>query len=458
MILVRKCLHTGLAALMGLLFLAGCVRDPGSCEVAERVTEGPVNVSLTLALKAFGSDGAITKADFVDVDDSLHYPHEKVLKDAGIFLYDASGAFVVDPVTKKYTFNPSGATRIGTVEPVHTESLEKGAKLRVDFDLDSPYTSLAVLVLGNYHISYSSTAANMSSTAANMQAAVAALSQSTEAVVLPAQGILISDGIPMHGWMVFGSLEGLDENATPPQIENRQLKYYKGMSTPLTKYGFRDAAELAAYASATTGRGTVRITDCVPMRYALSRLQLRYVPDAGEIAADSVEVLSVKLNVHRDQFLKLPANLLGGEEVTPFDAVTDVGSFSSDVIDFTEVDVSTKSTAWVAYVPEVNSAAVKTAVDAAQIVEPALEVEVKVTPRYGSAGKTVTFTYSGDHVTMDDGVNPAVSYENPGWTSWLKFRTIYARKDKENNDIPVGTMYNLVRHYSYEWIATGVDR
>ena len=451
MILVRKCLHTGLAALMGLLFLAGCVRDPGSCEVAERVTEGPVNVSLTLALKAFGSDGAITKADFVDVDDSLHYPHEKVLKDAGIFLYDASGAFVVDPVTKKYTFNPSGATRIGTVEPVHTESLEKGAKLRVDFDLDSPYTSLAVLVLGNYHISYSSTAANM-------QAAVAALSQSTEAVVLPAQGILISDGIPMHGWMVFGSLEGLDENATPPQIENRQLKYYKGMSTPLTKYGFRDAAELAAYASATTGRGTVRITDCVPMRYALSRLQLRYVPDAGEIAADSVDVLSVKLNVHRDKFLKLPANLLGGEEVTPFDAVTDVGGFSSDFIDFTKVDVSTKSTAWVAYVPEVNSAAVKTAVAASEIHEPALEVEVKVTPRYGSAGKTVTFTYSGDRVTMDDGVNPAVSYENPGWTSWLKFRTIYARKDKDNNDIPVGTMYNLVRHYSYEWIATGVDR
>lgn len=451
MILVRKCLHTGFFALLGLLFLAGCVRDPGSCEEAERVTEGPVNVSLTLALKAFGSDGAITKADFVDVDDSLHYAHEKVLKDAGIFLYDASDAFKVDPGTSKYKFNPALATLIGAVEPVHAESLEKGAKLRVDFDLDSPYTSLAVLVLGNYHISYSSTAANM-------QAAVTAFSQ--EAVSLPlAQSTLISNGIPMHGWMVFGSLEGLDENATPPQIENRQLKYYKGMSTPLTKYGFRDAAELAAYASATTGRGTVRITDCVPMRYALSRLQLRYVPDADGIAADSVDVLSVKLNVHRDKFLKLPANLLGGEEVTPFDAVTDAGNFSSAVIDFTKVNnVSTKSTAWVAYVPEVDSAAVKTAVAAAEIDEPALEVEVKVTPRYGSAGKTVTFTYSGDHVTMYDGVNPAVSYENPGWTSWLKFRTIYARKDKDDNDIPVGTMYNLVRHYSYEWIATGVDR
>lgn len=447
--MMRKNVHIALAALLGLILLAGCVRDPVAPDGGERVTQGPVNVSLTLALKAFGSDGAITKADFVDVDGSLHYAHEKVLKDAGIFLYDASGAdaFVVDPVTKKYTFNPSGATRIGPVEPVHTESLEKGAKLRVDFNLAAPYTSLAVLVLGNYHISYSSTDENL-------QAAVATLSQSTEALVLPAQGTLISNGIPMHGWMVFGSLEGLDENATPPQKENRQLKYYKGMSTPLTKYGFRNADELAAYAS----RGTVSIADCVPMRYALSRLQLRYVPDTDGIAADSVEVLSVKLNVHRDKFLKLPANLLGGEEVTPFDAVTDVGSFSSDVIDFTEVDVSTKSTAWVAYVPEVNSAAVKTAVDAAQIVEPALEVEVKVTPRYGSAGKTVTFTYSGDHVTMDDGVNPAVSYENPGWTSWLKFRTIYARKDKENNDIPVGTMYNLVRHYSYEWIATGVDR
>ena len=231
------------------------------------------------------------------------------------------------------------------------------------------------------------------------------------------------------------------------------------MSTPLTKYGFRDAAELAAYASATTGRGTVRITDCVPMRYALSRLQLRYVPDADGIAADSVDVLSVKLNVHRDKFLKLPANLLGGEEVTPFDAVTDVGSFSKDTLDFTKVNVSTKSTAWVAYVPEVDSAAVKTAVAASDIDdEPALKVAVKVTPRYGSAGETVTFTYSGDGVTMDDDANPPVTYENPGWTSWLKFRTIYARKDKDNNDIPVGTMYNLVRHYSYEWIATGVDR
>lgn len=451
MILVRKCLHTGFFALLGLLFLAGCVRDPGSCEVAERVTEGPVNVSLTLALKAFGSDGAITKADFVDVDDSLHYAHEKILKDFGIFLYDASTAFEVDPGTSKYKFNPASAKLIDTVEPVHAESLEKGAKLRVDFDLDSPYTSLAVLVLGNYHISYSSTDENL-------QAAVAALSQSTEAVVLPAQSTLISDGIPMHGWMVFGSLEGLDAGAGDAQKEIRQLKYYKGMSTPLTKYGFRNAEELAAYASATTGRGTVRITDCVPMRYALSRLQLRYVPDTDGIAADSVEVLSVMLNVHRDKFLKLPANLLGGEEVTPFDAVTDVGNFSTAALNFTKVNVSTKSTAWVAYVPEVDSAAVKTAVTAAQIVEPALEVAVKVTPRYGSAGETVTFTYSGDSVTMDDGVNPAVSYENPGWTSWLKFRTIYARKDKDDNDIPVGTMYNLVRHYSYEWIATGVDR
>ena len=445
MILVRKCLHTGFFALLGLLFLAGCVRDPGSCEVAERVTEGPVNVSLTLALKAFGSDGAITKADFVDVDDSLHYAHEKVLKDAGIFLYDASDAFKVDPGTNKYKFNPALATLKGTVEPVHTESLEKGAKLRVDFELDSPYTSLAVLVLGNYHISYSSTAANL-------QAAVAALSQSTEAVVLPAQSTLISNGIPMHGWMVFGSLEGLDAGAGDAQKEIRQLKYYKGMSTPLTKYGFRNAEELAAYASANTGRGTVRLTDCVPMRYALSRLQLRYVPDTDGIAADSVEVLSVKLNVHRDKFLKLPANLLGGEEVTPFDAVTDAGTFSTTALNFTKVNVSTKSTAWVAYVPEVDSA-----VAAAQIAEPALEVAVKVTPRYGSAGKTVTFTYSGDGVTMDDGATP-VTYENPGWTSWLKFRTIYARKDKDDNDIPVGTMYNLVRHYSYEWIATGVDR
>ena len=357
----------------------------------------------------------------------------------------------MNPLTSKYQFNPALATRIGPVEPVHTESLEKGAKLRVDFELDDPYTSLAVLVLGNYHISYSSTAANM-------QAAVAALSQSTEAVVLPDQSTLISDGIPMHGWMVFGSLEGLDAGAGDAQKENRQLKYYKGMSTPLTKYGFRNAEELAAYASATTGRGTVRLTDCVPMRYALSRLQLRYVPDTDGIAADSVEVLSVQLNVHRDKFLKLPANLLGGEEVTPFDAVTDVGNFSTAALDFTKVNVSTKSTAWVAYVPEVDSAAVKTAVAAAEIDEPALEVAVKVTPRYGSAGETVTFTYSGDRVTMDDGVNPAVSYENPGWTSWLNFRTIYARKDKDNNDIPVGTMYNLVRHYSYEWIATGVDR
>ena len=455
MILVRKCLHTGFFALLGLLFLAGCVRDPDSCEEAERVTEGPVNVSLTLALKAFGSDGSITKADFVDVDDSLHYAHEKVLKNFGIFLYNASDAFEVDPGTSKYKFNPALATRIGTVEPVHTESLEKGAKLRVDFDLASPYTSLAVLVLGNYgtgSYSYSS------STDDNLQDDVTAFSQ--EAVSLPAQSSFISGGIPMHGWMVFGSLEGLDAGAddAQKQKEIRQLKYYKGMSTPLTKYGFRDADELAAYASATTGRGTVSIADCVPMRYALSRLQLRYVPDAGEMAADSVEVLWVKLNVHRKEFLKLPAGLLSGSTATPFDAVTDVGDFSEDVIEFTQVSsVSEKSSAWVAYVPEIDSVAVKTAVTGNQIAEPALEVAVKVTPRYGSAGETVTFTYSGDGVTMDDGVNPPV-YENPGWTSWLKFRTIYARKDKDDNDIPVGTMYNLVRHYSYEWIATGVDR
>ena len=373
--------------LLGLMALEGCVRE-AVVDTPEQVIEGPVQVSLTLDLRQFGGGESITKADFVDVDEKLHYAHEKVVKDMGVFIFDASSAF--DDSGPKQVFDPALATFKAVLEPSAITPLD-GSKIRVDLELDKPYGSLAVLVMANYHTGYSASGSTLQEIVTTF-----ALDDASALAFSGNQSVYLTGGIPMHGYQVFGTLEGLDSGASESQKDMRRLKYYKGMRTPLTRYGFNSASELTHYADETDGYGTVRESDCLPMEYALSRLHLRYEPSAGQIKADSVEVSSVKLHLYRDEFRPLPA-------VTPFDGISDVGAFvTATEIEFKKVTVTTLSgteSSWVAYVPEMNSMAVKTAMAAdPSFKEASLTVTVKVKPRYRTGGAVTEFTYTVDGV------------------------------------------------------------
>ena len=57
-------------------------------------------------------------------------------------------------------------------------------------------------------------------------------------------------------------------------------------------------------------------------------------------------------------------------------------------------------------------------------------------------------------------------YKNTPWTEWLQMQTYYTNlldtypkkyPDGTKKDVPLLTYYNLVRNYSYEWVAYGVE-
>ena len=154
---MTKRLHIALLALLGLSVLAACRQanpEEPSGEV-QQVTEGPVKVSLDLSLKGFGQDNTLTKGefydpanDFIEVDDSLFYDHEKIIKDALIFVFDAENAFK-DDGAGKYKFDPTAAEYISTVNHEYID--QRDTLTRIQFKLDKPYKSLAVLVLEGLH-------------------------------------------------------------------------------------------------------------------------------------------------------------------------------------------------------------------------------------------------------------------------------------------------------------------
>lgn len=458
--------------MLGLFLLAGCrheVMPEPSMDDAMQVSSGPVNVALTLSIKGFGGDNLLTKGefyepanDFVEVDDSLFYSHERIVKDAGIFLFDATDAFE-DDGSGKFKFNPARAPYVSAVRHEYIETLPED-RGRIEFILDKPYESLAVIILANYQLaSYGASGASMADVAANLAAKSSAVNYD------PNQDRYLSDGIPMHGWKVFGSLEGLPVGAAKEEKDARRLRYYKGMTTPLTVCGFESASELENYAKEGTGTGIVRDSDHVSMEFAMSRLQLRYVPRAKSVSADSVTVKSVKLNVYKDKIRVLPQNWLTRAEMPNpytafvYDSATEVGSFAPGEVQFKEISSSSgKSKAYVAYVPEINASSVAKAIadDPTGFKEPSLVVSIKVKVREKTDGTEVTYTYDRNKVTVQEGSNPAVEYKtygDSGWTSWLRLSTTYKRKDKEDNDVTIGTRFNLVRHYSYEWLAIGIN-
>lgn len=467
---MTKHLNIAILVMLGLSVLAGCSREsmPEQSRDALQVTSGSVKVSLELSMKGFGQDKTLTKGDFyeqgndfVEVNDTLFYDHEKFIKDAGIFVFDAENAF--GPGSGgKYEFKPGSATFVGAVKPEYMDV--RDTLTRVQFKLDKPYKSLAVLILANYHLaSYSASGANMQDVVANLSAQ--ALSYE------PNQNEYFTNGIPMHGWKVFGSLEGLPTSASDAQKAKCRLRYYRGMTTPLTVVGFEDPARLEEYAKEGTGKGVVNKEDHVQMEFALSRLQLRYVPKNDAIAhdnpattavVDSVQVSSVMLNVYKDKFRALPENWFT-DKPNPYTAINDAGNFDTGNITFKEIQSkSGKSKAFVAYVPEISVTSVEQAIlaDPTNFKEPSLVVDVKVKVREKTDGTVVTYTYDRNKITVNDGTNPPrdyVNYGDEGWVSWLKLKTVQERFDKDNNPVTIGTRYSLVRHYSYEWVAVGIN-
>ena len=65
----------------------------------------------------------------------------------------------------------------------------------------------------------------------------------------------------------------------------------------------------------------------------------------------------------------------------------------------------------------------------------------------------------GTGITVKDDASNEYTYTNTFWTVWTQFRTVNSKKKTDGvTDVPVGTMYNLVRQYSYEWVATGIEK
>lgn len=448
---MRNHLHIILVALLGLSVLAGCRRadEPMPPVQPEQVTDGQVQVSLTLALHGFGSDGVITKADYQDVDSALEYPYEKAVMDCGIFVFDATEAFKENG--GYYEFEPSEAEQIfaGKADILHTEDLGDGLT-RYEFKVDAKYKSLAVLVLANMAdavYSYSST--RISGKGESMKQVIDFFSNQG-IFYHPDQTKYQVEGVPKYGWKVFGSWEGLPSSASDADKANRELKYYRGMSTPLTTVGFNTASELANYAGTT---GAVREGDRLTLRNAMARLHVRYEPKAGQPAATpaagvaSVEITGVKLHNYRKKVRALPGDLFSALVYSPYDAVTPVGDLqgSSDP-DIAFMHPSATDKSWVAYAPEL-------AVNGSDN-DPYLIVEVRVTDE---DGVVTDFVFERDKIVRTKG-GDTVTYQNSPWTEWLQMKTYYSRKMPDGTtDVTIGRYFNLIRNYAYEWIAEGVE-
>ncbi len=447
---MRRYLHISFVVLLGLSVLAGCRRADVPVQ-PEQITDGQVQVSLTLALHGFGSDGVITKADYQDVDSALEYPYEKAVMDYGIFVFDASDdAFKVN--NGFYEFDPSEAEQIfaGKADILYTEDLGDGLT-RCEFKVDAKYKSLAVLVLANMPDAvYSYSATRISGKGESMEQVIDFFSKQG-IFYHPDQTKYQVEGVPKYGWKVFGSWEGLPSSASPTEKANRELKYYRGMSTPLTVKGFNTADELANYAGTT---GAVREVDRLTLRNAMARLRVRYEPKDGQqpsatpaSGVASVEITGVKLHNYRKKVRALPGDLFSSLVYSPYDAVTPIGELqgSSDS-DIAFMHPSATDKSWVAYAPEL-------AVNGSDN-DPYMIVEVRVTDK---DGKVVEFVFERDKVVRKEGTNTA-TYEKSPWTEWLQMKTYYSRKMPDGvTDVTIGTYFNLIRNYAYEWIAQGIE-
>lgn len=455
---MRRYLHISFVVLLGLSVLAGCRRadEPMPPVQPEQVTDGQVQVSLTLALHGFGSDGVVTKGDYEDVETGLRYAYEKNVSDYGIFVFDATGAFMPDG-SGKYIFDPTKAYRLSTAEEAIAHKEQLGVlSWRHELKLNTTYKSLAVLVLANLGVA-TYTDPSIPGQGSTLKAVTDYFNNTPIAVSYETDQSKYVSGairIPMYGFQVFGSWEGLSTGATTAQKNAVELKYYSGMATPLTVKGFRTQTELENYFAS----GAVRAADRLALRFAMARLHVRYEPGTGQPSATpapgvaSVEITSVRLKNYDEYVRVLPPIFSGLTEVSPFTAVPAALSLNTTgTINF--VHPSTTDASWVAYVPEMKVTGATT--------DPALIVDVTVTD---TAGNEVYYTFERDKIRRKDGSNDK-TYVNTPWTEWLQMQTYYTnlldsypkKYPGTTTDVPLLTYYNLVRNYSYEWVAYGVE-
>ena len=454
---MRKFLHISFVVLLGLSVLAGCRREQME-EVLQ--TGNPVQATLTLDIRGFGGDGVVTKGDYEDVETGLRYAYEKNVSDYGIFVFDATGAFK-DDGSGKYIFDPTKAYRLSTAEEAIAHKEQLGVlSWRHELKLNTTYKSLAVLVLANLGVA-TYTDPSIPGQGRTLKAVADYFNNTPIAVSYETDQSKYLSGairIPMYGFQVFGSWEGLSTDPTDPTAAAKknavELKYYSGMATPLTVKGFRTKTELENYFAS----GAVRAADRLALRFAMARLHVRYEPGTGQPSATpasgvaSVEITSVRLKNYDKYVRVLPPIFSGLTEVSPFTAVPAALSLNTTgTINF--VHPSTTDVSWVAYVPEMKVTGATT--------DPALIVDVTVTD---TDDNKVYYTFERDKIRRNDGLNDK-TYVNTPWTEWLQMQTYYTnlldsypkKYPGTTTDVPLLTYYNLVRNYSYEWVAYGVE-
>ena len=451
---MRKFLHISFVVLLGLSVLAGCRREQME-EVLQ--TGNPVQATLTLDIRGFGGDGVVTKGDYEDVETGLRYAYEKNVSDYGIFVFDATGAFM-DDGSGKYIFDPTKAYRLSTAEEAIAHKEQLGVlSWRHELKLNTTYKSLAVLVLANLGVA-TYTDPSIPGQGSTLKAVADYFNNTPIAVSYETDQSKYLSGairIPMYGFQVFGSWEGLSTDPTAADQRNAvELKYYSGMATPLTVKGFRTKTELENYFAS----GAVRAADRLALRFAMARLHVRYEPGTGQPSATpasgvaSVEITSVRLKNYDEYVRVLPPIFSGLTEVSPFTAVpTALSLNTTGTINF--VHPSTTDVSWVAYVPEMKVTGATT--------DPALIVDVTVTD---TDDNKVYYTFERDKIRRNDGLNDK-TYVNTPWTEWLQMQTYYTnlldsypkKYPGTTTDVPLLTYYNLVRNYSYEWVAYGVE-
>lgn len=372
----------------------------------------------------------LTKADFVAVDEAYRYAGENTVDGNKLLVYvfDASDAYKTE--AGKLVFDPSLAVQICDGSVTIDQQGLVGSIRRLEFTAQAA-TSLAVLVLAN--VDDVSVYNSVGSKGDKMSDAISTLR--TEAIKLmtfnkdAAYGETVP--IPMWGWKLFGDLQGETDLAAAKLAKG--LKFYRNMSTPLTKTGFASSAAVDAYYA----KGFVADEDLIQLQRRLSRIHLYTVK--GISGKKDMTILSAKVNHYYSKIALVPGNL---SDITPFDEVSPVGSLLKNTVDFREISTGH----WVAYVPESKVTAL-----AGTDEELYLTLEAKVD------GTTRTYLYTKEKVTVSDPSDATLPRDFHYAMPWLRFCTQEAKVDVNGDPVAKGTYFNLIGNYSYEWVAAGIE-
>ena len=408
-----------------LLTLAlGCTKSVQE-EVSQPVS-GPARMYMDICVGDYASlqqAPAETKADFVAVDEAFRYAGEQTVNNMGIYVFDASNAYTPD-AGGKLVFDPTKAVQLFDGNVVPDQETLMGSIRRIEFTAPSA-TSLAVLVLAN--VTDVSMFGTIGAKGDKMSDVLASIISTKLRDYDASEEYGTTVAIPMYGWKLFGDLQGETDLAAAKTAKG--LKFYRNMSTPLTKTGFASSAAVDAYYA----RGFVADEDLLLLQRRLSRIHLYFKTEVGK---KDMTILSAKVQNYRSKISLVPGSLA---ELTPFEAVTDAGDMATGTVNFRQITAGH----WVAYVPECNVAAL-----AGNAKEPYLIIEAKEGNR--------TYTYTKEQVTLVDAGNALNNRVYHYAMPWLRFFTQEAKVDKNGDPVAKGTYFNLIGNYTYEWVATGI--